>query len=210
MDWTTSGSMLVRGIVLGFAIAAPVGPIGVLCIRRTLTAGRIAGLASGLGAATADAIFSCVAAFGLTVIASALVSYTVWMRLIGGIFLCYLGLRMLRPALGTDPAFSPTAPLSVFRAYVTTLALTLTNPATILSFLAVFAGVGITNNGYGSALALVLGVFTGSALWWFLLSSAVGLVRHRMSPRGLLWINRLGGLIVLSFGGLALLSLWRG
>lgn len=199
---------LLRGIVIGLAIAAPVGPIGVLCIRRTLADGRTAGLITGLGAATADLAYGAVAGFGLTFVSSALVAEQVWIRLIGGTFLCYLGARTLvsRPALAAASSVSSRRGLGT--AYASTLALTLTNPATILSFAAVFAGLGIagTHGDYRSAGALVAGVGLGSALWWLILSSGVSLLRARMNTLALDWVNRVSGVVLLGFGLTALAS----
>jgi threonine/homoserine/homoserine lactone efflux protein len=134
---------LLKGLLIGFSIAAPVGPIGVLCIRRTLTEGRLTGLLSGLGAATADACYGCIAGFGLTVISSLLIRQQFWLSLIGGLFLCYLGGKtfLAKPAETT----SEPASTSFVGAYASTLFLTLTNPATILSFVAIFAGLGLAN-----------------------------------------------------------------
>ena len=197
---------LLRGIILGFSIAAPVGPIGVLCIRRTLAEGRTSGLASGLGAATADAIYGCLAAFGLTFISNFLVNQQGWLRLVGGAFLCYLGIRtfLARPA---DQA-APAQGNGLIGAYGSTFLLTLTNPMTILSFAAAFAGLGMADTGgdYGSAAVLVLGVFIGSTLWWLGLSSIVSLFRTRFDARALRWVNRASGIIIAGFGLFALLS----
>lgn len=224
-------SVLARGLALGFAIAAPVGPIGVLVIRRTLAEGRLAGLVSGLGAATADGIYGFSAAFGLTFISSFLISQQNWIRLLGGLFLLYLGIKtLLAPvaerqpeamSFGTtqpgfnaaqtsaQPAAVPPAGDGLLANYASTFVLTLTNPLTILSFAAVFAGLGVgaTSGDYASAAVLVLGVFLGSALWWLALSAAVSLLRSRFSPRGLRWVNRVSGLIILGFGLAALASL---
>lgn len=206
-------SIFLRGLALGFAIAAPVGPIGVLCIRRTLAEGRLAGLASGLGAATADAIYGFIAAFGLTFISSLLISYQDAIRLVGGLFLLYLGVKTLVAPVAEQPAPGLAAPASqrgLLGNYASTLVLTLTNPMTILSFAAVFAGLGVgaSSGDYGSAAVLVLGVFLGSALWWLALSAAVSLLRSRVTPRGLRWVNRVSGVIILSFGVAALASLF--
>ena len=199
--------MLLRGLVIGFSIAAPVGPIGVLCIRRTLADGRAVGFAAGLGAATADALYGAVAGFGLTVVSTALVGQQGWLRLIGGAFLCWLGARTFLARPAEDAA--PVRGSGLLGAYASTLVLTLTNPMTILSFAAVFAGLGVgaAGGGYGAAAVLVLGVFAGSALWWLVLSGAVGLLRHRVTPRGLRWVNRASGTIIAAFGALALGSL---
>jgi threonine/homoserine/homoserine lactone efflux protein len=204
--------LLVRGAVIGLAIAAPVGPIGVLCIRRTLAEGWTFGFVSGLGAATADALYGCIAAFGLTFISAALISHQTWLRLIGGLFLCTLGVRTLlaRPAAQAAPSNGG----GLWSAYASTLLLTLTNPMTILAFAAIFAGLGLAagraSGGYSSAGLLVLGVFLGSACWWLLLSSAVGAFRTRFSPAGLRWVNRISGLIILGFGVAALVVAARG
>lgn len=205
--------IFVRGLALGFAIAAPVGPIGVLCIRRTLAEGRLAGLVSGLGAATADAIYGFIAAFGLTFISSLLISYQGAIRLVGGLFLLYLGSKTLVAPVAEQPAAdlaASSSPRGLLANYGSTLALTLTNPMTILSFAAVFAGLGVgaASGDYASAAVLVLGVFLGSAFWWLTLSAAVSLLRSRVTPRGLRWVNRVSGVIILSFGVAALASLF--
>lgn len=198
---------MLRGLVIGFSIAAPVGPIGVLCIRRTLAEGQASGLVSGLGAATADALYGCVAGFGLTFISKILFGQQIWLRLIGGAFLCYLGLKtfLARPAEQVASAQRD----GLAGAYGSTFFLTLTNPMTILSFAAIFAGLGVASasGNYLSAGVLVLGVFIGSALWWLILSGGVGLFRAKFSPHGLRWVNRISGVIIIGFGLLALLGL---
>lgn len=200
-------SILVRGVLIGFSIAAPVGPIGVLCIRRTLADGRMAGLATGLGAATADACYGAIAALGITAISGLLLNHQAVIRLVGGLFLCYLGLKTFF-ATPAERAVAVAA-RSVRQAYLSAVALTLTNPATILSFVAIFAGVGAgTSNGVsGAATLLVGGVFIGSALWWMLLSGGVGMVRAKVGSRLLRWVNRFSGGVLVVFGLLALLSL---
>jgi threonine/homoserine/homoserine lactone efflux protein len=196
-----------RGLLLGLSIAAPVGPIGILCIRRTLTQGQISGFLSGLGAATADAIYGCIGGFGLTFISSVLIGQTMWFRLIGGLFLCYLGFKTFRSALPLESAAIGTKQ-GLLGAYASSIFLTLTNPATILSFAAVFAGFGLTetSGNYFSAIALVLGVFAGSALWWLLLSIGVNLLRSRFNQHGLRWLNRISGALILGFGLVSLSS----
>lgn len=198
-------TFFLRGLILGFSIAAPVGPIGVLCIRRTLAEGRVVGFVSGLGAATADAIYGSVAAFGLTAIAMWLTGGQSWLRLAGGLFLCYLGIRTWRavPVAGSSPSGSR----GLLESYVSTLLLTLTNPMTILSFAAIFAALGITTSArYASAVALVAGVFCGSALWWLILSAVAGAFHRTLSTTELRWVNRLSGAIIAGFGALALLT----
>jgi threonine/homoserine/homoserine lactone efflux protein len=202
---------LIKGLIIGFSIAAPVGPIGILCIQRTLAFGRVYGLASGLGAATADAMYGVVAGFGLTFISNFLVSQQGLLRLVGGLFLCYLGFKTLRSRPAQEAAAVAQSG-DLHSAYGSTFLLTLTNPLTILSFAAVFAGLGVTTAGgnYLSALVLVLGVFGGSALWWLLLSSGVSLFREKFRADRLRWVNLLSGTLITAFGLLALASLAAG
>ncbi|EDX87318.1 translocator protein, LysE family [Synechococcus sp. PCC 7335] len=215
--------VLLRGIAMGLAIAAPVGPIALLCIRRTIDKGRLVGVLSGLGAATADGLYGMVAAFGLTAVSEFLVGYSNWLRIGGGLFLCYLGLTTFLSRGSTQPLSSSTSNLdessllispasspSLFSAYTTTLALTLTNPATILSFVAIFAGLGITQSAYLDSVTLVFGVFTGSILWWLVLVSGVAYLRDRLTPERLFRFNRFSsrvfGLLIIGFGVVALVS----
>jgi threonine/homoserine/homoserine lactone efflux protein len=195
--------IFLQGLAVGFSIAAPVGPIGVLCIRRSLAGGVALGLATGLGAATADAAYGCVAAFGLTAISSFLVRGQTWLALLGGIFLCYLGVKTFLSRPAQDSA-QPTGQ-GLFSAYLSTVLLTLTNPSTILSFVAVFAGLGLgANASYPAAATLVFGVFTGSAVWWVILSGGIGLLRSRVNSTWMQTINRLSGIVLLAFGLYAL------
>ncbi len=207
---------LVRGLIIGFSIAAPVGPIGVLCIQRTLGKGRIYGLLSGLGAATADGTYGLIAGFGLTFISNFLIGQQLWIRLIGGVFLLYLGLRTIlsKPAQREQEQATTIKGENLLAAYVSTLFLTLTNPLTILSFAAIFAGIGAgganriyISGSYISAAVLVLGVFLGSALWWVILSTGVSILRTKLNRQALRWVNRISGAIIITFGVLALLSL---
>ncbi|MBC8335007.1 MAG: LysE family transporter [Anaerolineales bacterium] len=197
-------AFLFKGILIGFSIAAPVGPIGVLCINRTLAKGRLAGFISGLGAATADGIYGCIAGFGLTFISQFLVDQENWLRLIGGVFLLFLGIKTFLAK--TTGVANPGTENGLFRAYLSTFFLTLTNPLTILSFVAIFAGMGIVNSdgNYISAIMLVLGVFIGSMLWWTLLSSGASFFQKKINADGMAWINKISGLIITGFGVVAL------
>lgn len=190
--------LFLQGLILGLSIAAPVGPIGVLCIRRTLADGRMSGLASGLGAATADAIYGCVAAFGLTFISGFMLDQKLWLGLLGGAFLCYLGVRTFFSQPAQQAALAQGQGLA--GAYGSTFFLTLTNPMTILSFMAMFAGIVRGSTDYSSAAMIVLGVFAGSATWWLMLSGGVSLFRARFDLNALRWVNRISGIIIVAFG----------
>lgn len=165
----------------------------------------MAGLFTGLGAATADAVYGAIAALGLTALTDALVGGQLWIRLIGGAFLLYLGVRtfLTRPAERAAAARSATGLLGAF---ASTFLLTLTNPMTILSFVAVFAalGLGTAHPEPLAAAGLVLGVLVGSALWWLTLSGAVSLLRSRFDDRRLGWVNRISGAAIALFGILSI------
>ena len=200
-------SFFVRGLLIGFSIAAVVGPICLLCIHRTLHNGSLYGLVTGLGAATADAVYGCIAGFGLTVIATFLVSQQGLIHVIGGLFLVYLGIKTVLTSPAGQAARGEAN--NIFGAYASTLLLTLTNPQTILSFAAIYAGIGVGSgkNSVLSATLVVCGVFLGSTLWWCLLIGGVSLLRRKFTSQWLLWINRISGSVILLFGLLALLSL---
>ena len=197
-------SLLFKGFVLGLAIAAPVGPIGILCIRRTLSRGRVTGLVSGLGAATADAVYGVVAGLGMSILTDRLIEAQTWMRLIGSLYLGYLGVKtFLTPPPDQETQASHKG---IAGAYVSTFALTITNPMTIFSFLAAFASAEGMASG-GNILLLVCGVFSGSALWWLTLSTGVSLLRGRFTARTMRWVNRLAGIALVIFAVVALIGL---
>lgn len=199
--------LFVQGLGLGLAIAAPVGPIGVLCIQRTLNHGATVGLLTGLGAATADAIYGAVAAAGLIAAMQIMVDSGPWLRLGGGAVLLWLGVRAWQAGqhqerpVATAPS---TRPATAVAAYATGLVLTLSNPATILSFATIFAGIGgdIVGTADGSAglVWLVVGVGLGSAAWWLALSQATARLGRRLSATGIRWIDRISGTALCLFG----------
>lgn len=193
--------MLVNSIITGLAIAAPVGPIGVLCIRRTLADGRLYGLVSGLGAATADGFYGFIAAFGLTAVFTLFIEHADIFRLAGGLFLLYLGIRTLLAKPAEKAADATAKRHGLLGAYLSTLALTITNPMTILSFIGIFAGLGAseTANNPLASLVMVTGIAGGSALWWLMLSGGVSLLRHRLDTRILRWINWISGGVIILF-----------
>lgn len=202
--------LFIKGIIIGISIAAPVGPIGVLCIRRTLEYGKFIGFISGLGAATADGLYGMIAGLGLTVVTNFLVEQQGWIHFIGGVFLLYLGLKIFisKPLKTSAKANGNT----VFGAYTSTFFLTITNPVTILSFLAIFSGLGISNpnDDTMTELSVVLGVFLGSTLWWLTLSSVTGILKNRIKNFPFNIVNRVSGLIILMFGLWSMYNLSKG
>src|SRR5262245_31621503 len=175
---TRIARMFAKGLVFGFILAATVGPMWVLCFRRTMASGALAGLASGMGIAVADGFYGAVAAFGLTAVSGFLLRHGFWIGLVGAVFLVYLGVKTLRshPTLGGDDE----KPIGHAQAFLSTLGLTLANPPTILAFAAIFAGLGLVTADYGDATLVVAGVFLGSAAWWIVLAAGAGWLRGQL------------------------------
>ena len=191
-------ALALRGFVLGFTIAAVVGPIGLLVIRRTLAEGQRYGLASGLGVATADATYGAIAAFGLSAITDVLVNARQVLGLVGGVFLLWLAWQTIR-STPTEAATVTTTRRGYLGAYLSILGLTMANPMTILSFGALFAGLGVTSGATGDAALVVLGVLLGSTTWWIVLTTAVAMLRSRITPRSLHRINLVSGVVIGAF-----------
>jgi threonine/homoserine/homoserine lactone efflux protein len=199
---------LARGLALGFSIAVPVGPIGVLCIRRSIALGRVDGLVTGLGAATADATYGAVAAFGITAVSRTLVAYAFALHVAGGIFLIALGARAFlapRARVARAPLSSGAERPSRAGQYASTVALTLANPTTILSFAAAYVALGLDATRAGAGL-FVAGVFAGSAAWWLLLSAAAASLRRRLSEHAIGLVNKVSGALIAGFGVAALVT----
>jgi threonine/homoserine/homoserine lactone efflux protein len=195
-------TLFLKGLLFGFLLAATVGPMWVLCFRRTLAHGALAGFVSGMGIAVADGLYGAVAAFGLTAVSGFLLRYSFWIGLVGGVFLVTLGVKCLLaapPSLHEDRPEAPGLP----QAFLSTLGLTLANPPTILAFAAIFAGLGLVAADYAGAGLVVLGVFLGSAVWWVVLAAAAGWLRGRIGPRVFRAINVVSGLSILGF------ALWQ-
>lgn len=196
---------MLKGLIIGFAMAVPIGPIGILCIRKTLAEGRTRGMVIGVGAATADMLYSSVAAFGLTFISTALFNQRVWMRLAGGALLLFIGIKTFRTQ-PRDPNIKFEAG-GVVGSYFSTVFLTLTNPLTIFAFIAIFATFGLgTGLSFLSASALAGGVFMGSFLWFLTLSSGVKFFRKRLNVPRLRWVNKIAGILIIISGALAAIS----
>jgi len=195
-------TFLARGLAVGFTVAAAVGPISLLTIRRTLAHGRLYGLVSGLGVALADASYGGIAAFGLTAITSVLVGARVVLGVVGGAFLVWLAIGTIR-ARPAEAAQTDDRP-GLAAAFLSIYGLTMTNPMTIFSFAGIFAGLGLAGHGGTEAALLTLGVFLGSSLWWVGLTAVVGRLRDRVTPRALVWVNRVSGSVLLVFGLVAI------
>ena len=199
-------ALVVRGFILGFTIAAAVGPISLLVIRRTIAQGRLYGLVSGFGVATADATYGAIAAFGLAAITDVLVNARVALGLAGGVFLLGLAWQTIRssPTEAATPA--PTGRRGYAGAYLSILALTMANPMTILSFGALFAGLGVTTGATGGAASVGVGVLLGSATWWVVLTTVVGRLRGRMTSSWIQRINIGSGVLIGAFALVAIAS----
>ncbi|MGH8738528.1 MAG: LysE family translocator [Burkholderiales bacterium] len=195
--------LFLKGLAFGFVLAATVGPMWMLCFRRTLASGALAGFVSGMGIAAADAIYGAVAAFGITAVSAVLLAHRFWLGLLGGGFLIYLGIRALIAA-PPAPNGAATEKLPLPAAFLSTLGLTLANPPTILAFAAIFAGLGLgTGAGYAGAATVVLGVFLGSASWWVILALGAARLRARLGAGLLRGLNVVSGIVILAF------ALWQ-
>lgn len=197
--------IFAKGTIIGFMIAAVVGPIGLLCIRRGLSHGFVVGFATGLGAAVADVCYGAVAAFGLSSVSQFLFQYTKPLSIIGGCYLVYLGLTTFS-RIPFDTSHEELEAVGLLHAFASTFLLALTSPVTILAFLSIFGSFGLLQavpSGYGSLL-LVSGVFLGSCTWWLLLSSGVSILRTRLTLQVLRYINQASGIALVIFGIMAM------
>jgi threonine/homoserine/homoserine lactone efflux protein len=194
-------SLFFKACLIGLSIAAPVGPIGLLCIQRSLSQGMRIGFATGMGAALADGMYGLIGALGVAALIHFLVAARVWLGLFGGLFLIWMGMRLLR-RVGQPQSGAPDK-VSALRAFASTFVLTLSNPSTILSFIAVFASLsasGPANTEAATIVTMVVGVFIGSAAWWLLLSSFVGHVGRRLPDLLPKIVSPLAGVVLVGFG----------
>jgi len=199
--------VFLKGLFVGFLMSTPVGPIAVLCIQRTLNKGKLHGIVSGLGAATADAIYGFVAAFGLTFVSNFLVKEQMWLRLVGGIFLCYMGVKVF--LFKSEQRFAPTDSTSYVRDFLSAFFLTLTNPITFFAFAATFAGLGLVRmiEHHLAALLLVAGIFVGAGLWWLILSAITATFLGKLLHSRPAWLNKISGIVIVVFGLFVVLTL---
>ncbi len=197
---------LLKGLIIGFAMAVPIGPIGVMCIRKTLAEGHSRGLIIGLGGATADSMYAIIAAFGLTFVSDVIASQQLWVRLVGGGILLFLGIRTFR-ARRKDQII-PFVNKGLLVSYVSAFILALTNPVTVFAFIAVFAAFGLGHQiTIISACVLVVGVFAGSLLWFLTLGFVATFFRKKLNRGGLRWVNRVAGILLVLSGVAAFVSL---
>ncbi len=202
---------LWKGIIIGLSASIPLGPIGVLCVQRTLNKGRKSGFVSGLGAAAADGFYAIVAGFSVSIITDSIAEYQFYLRIIGSIILLFLGYKLII----TNPAVQLRKQLKkkrkgLFGDFISIFALTLSNPITLFVFAAVFAGFQVVDPSSKtvSVLILICGVLLGASLWWFTLSGIVSVLRHKFRLRRMLIINRVAGILVIAFGGFIIATLF--
>ncbi len=202
---------LWQGIIVGLSASIPLGPIGVLCIQRTLNKGKISGFVSGLGAAAADGFYAIVAGFSITIIIDSLTEYQTYLRIIGGIVLLVMGYKLIvaNPGIQLRKQLKKKGK-GLFGDFISIFALTVSNPITVFVFAAVFAGFGIVDkeSQFTSVLSLIFGVVFGATLWWFTLSSVVSIFRSKFKLRRMLWINRIAGVLVIIFGLFVIASIF--
>lgn len=203
----SAGAGLLRAVGIGLLVAAPVGAMALVCIERTLARGRASGYATGAGIATADALYASIAAFGLTALSGVLTAAQGWVRLGGGAFLVYLGVRAMLSSPGRCADDGTAVPL--LAAYTSAVGLTLANPQTIIAFAGIFAGAGlvVTGGGWAMPAVTVAGVFAGSLGWWLVLVTVAGVMRERVAERALLWVTRVSGGAIAALGAAAM---WAG
>ena len=201
---------LIKGFLIGFVASIPLGPIGVMCIQRTLCNSRRSGFVSGLGAALADSIFATVAFFSLSVVMSFVESNMVIVKVIGGITVIMVGMVIFLKNPVMQIRRNRAGKGSLWSDFLSLFFVTLANPAFILIFLALFAAVGVSSSGlpFGQGALMLLGVLCGASFWWFTLSSVISLFRHKIRPRHLLWINRISGALIVTLGAAAILSIF--
>jgi len=201
---------LFKGLILGFSVAAPVGPIGILCINRTINRSFASGFVSGLGAATADLLYGLIAGFGLTAISSFLISQKMWIQMVGLVFLFYLGTKTLMKR-EPDLKINQESGKGLLKDYFSTLLITITNPVTILFFVAVFASLGLsqTINELSSVMLLVAGVFSGSVIWWLFLSGLTHQLKSKMNKSILRNVDLISGITIWVFGIMILIEMIR-
>jgi len=200
--------LLIKGILLGFLSSVPLGPIGIICIQRTLGKGRLSGFVSGLGAATSDTILAVIAGLGLSFIINFISIHIDILKLFGGLLVIFIGFRIFFKSPVTQVRERKLKRNDLHTDYLSVLGITLTNPIAIFLFIAVFTGLNLVNRSlnYFFNVMLFTGIFLGASLWWFTLSSLVSKYHDRFRLKNLWWLNKISGVIIALFGLIALLS----
>jgi len=206
-----SDYLYLRGVAIGFAIAAPIGPVGLLCIRKALADGRLAAFVAGLGAALADTFFGAVVGLGLGAVSHFIADHTLWLKIVGGLFMLGLGIHTWRAAAaGMEGEAEPGQGPGMAKDFLSTFVITITNPGTILGVIGVFAALGASAKPQGmeDQALLVGGIFSGSALWWAVLAELTIAIRARFTPERMRLFNHISGALLMGLGGLTLGSLF--
>ena len=201
---------IIKGILIGISVSAPLGPIGVLCIQRTLNKGFKSGLISGIGAASADIIYAIIAGFSITFISDFLIENQNYIRIIGGMFLIFIGAKIFTSNPAKQIRKLRTKGNNYYKDYITSFLVTVSNPITILAFGAIFASFNMVEKGSGTfpIIILVVTVFSGAILWWLSLISIVTIFKSRIRLRNLLWINRVTGVLIIIFALFVIISVF--
>ncbi len=199
-----------KGFIVGLMVSIPLGPIGVLCVQRTLNKGRRSGFISGLGAAFADTVFSFIAGFGVTFIIKFIKEQHLYFQIIGGIIIIFLGIHIFYTNPVRQLRMQRMNRENLFQDFFSVFLLTITNPMAILFFVAMFAGINIAEEplGFFDMSSLVLGVLSGASGWWFLLTAFVNFLRHRFRLKIIWWMNKIAGVLIFVLGIAAILSIW--
>lgn len=202
--------LIFKGVIVGLLVSAPLGPIGVLCIQRTLNSGRISGFVSGLGAAVADTIFGIVAALGLSFVINFIRQEHIYFQIIGGLFVLYIGGKIFYTNPIKKLKHQRLGRTRLSQDFFSVLALTLSNPLAILLFIAIMAGINVGRDNLSvlEMLVLLAGVFGGAVLWWFFLSSVANRFRQRIRLKSIWWMNKITGAVVFLFGLVVIMSIW--
>jgi threonine/homoserine/homoserine lactone efflux protein len=203
-------SVLFKGIIIGFTVSAPMGPIGVLCVQRTLNKGRLSGFISGMGAAVADSLYAIIAGLGLSIIIDFISTRKLFFELIGISLLVIIGLKIISSNPIKQIRKARKRGNNLLSDFASIAILTISNPLSLFLFIAVFAGLGMMDDNINKLLTsyLVIGVFTGATLWWFILSSIVNLFRAKFRLRSLWWINKIAGAVLILFALISIIGMF--
>ena len=202
--------LIFKGVIVGLLVSAPLGPIGVLCIQRTLNRGLISGFISGIGAAVADTIFAIVAALGLTIVVNFIQQQHFYFQILGGLFVLYIGIKIFYTNPIKQLKLQRLGKTNLSQDFFSVLLLTLSNPAAIFLFVAIMAGMQVANDklSFIQILILVVSIFVGASLWWFFLSTVANRFRKRIRLRSIWWMNKITGTAIFAFGLFLIVSVW--